>query len=244
MIAVLSAVWDEVEKLGADMDSIEEGKAGDMHYRIGNLYGKNVLLGSTGVGIRRARTGASLVIQRYKPLMIISAGLGGGLSRDLKVGDVIVGESVISLRKNESKKLYCEVPEQAYVHRRGDIITENRFVNEPALKSDLFNLSGALVVDMETWGVAEAALQSETPVMSVRSVSDESWERLPDMGAIYDASGRLALRKAFPYFLYRPSLISPYLRFRRVSYKRALDSLSLFIGRFLRHSNESFDRAN
>jgi adenosylhomocysteine nucleosidase len=238
MIAVLSAVWDEVERLSVDMDTLEEGRTGNIHYRIGNLYGKNVLLGSTGVGIKRARTGASFIIQKYRPGMIMSAGLGGGLSHDLKVGDVIVGERVISLKKNESKKLFCEVPERVYVHRRGDIITENRFVNDPARKRDLFNISGALIVDMETWGVAEAALQSETPVMSIRSVSDESRERLPDMGAIYDTSGKLALKKALPYFLYRTSLISPFLRFRIVSYNRALSSLNSFISRFLRLSDD------
>jgi nucleoside phosphorylase len=238
MIAVLSAVWDEVERIGADIDAIEGGRVGDTRYKKGNLYGKNVLIVSTGVGVRRARTGASFVIQKFNPGLIISAGLGGGLSHVLRVGDVVVGENAVSLRKSERKKLFCEMPEQLLPYRKGDILTENRFVNNPALKSGLFKESGALVVDMETWGVTEAALQRGTPVMSIRSVSDESWERLPDMGAIYDASGKLALGKALPYFLYRPSLISPYLKFRLVSYNRAIDSLSLFISRFLRHSSE------
>ncbi|MFI5322661.1 MAG: hypothetical protein ACHQ6U_03815 [Thermodesulfobacteriota bacterium] len=135
MKAVHSAVWDEVDKLGAHMDTLEEGSASDMRYKIGNLYGKKVLLGSTGVGIKRARTWASFVIRKFKPGLIISAGLGVGLSHDLK------------------------------------------------------------------GGVAEAAIQSKTPVMSIRSISDESRERLPDLGTIYDTSGKLALGKAVLYFL-------------------------------------------
>lgn len=237
MIAVLSAVWDEIEKLSVGMHTLQEGSAGEMSYKIGRIYGNQVLLGSTGVGIRRARAGASYIIQKHKPGIIISAGLGGGLSHALKVGDLVVGENVISLRKSESMKLFCEFPAPDFAHRRGDILTENRFVNDPGLKSSLFKKSGALVVDMETWGVAEAALRSQTPVMSVRSVSDESRERLPDLGAIYNAAGKLAPGKALPYFLRRPSLISPYLRFRFGSYKRAVNSLNSFIDLFLRRSD-------
>lgn len=62
MKGVHSAVWDEVDKLGADMYTLEEDSAGDMRYKIGNLYGEKVLLRSTGVGIKRARTWASFVI--------------------------------------------------------------------------------------------------------------------------------------------------------------------------------------
>ena len=67
-------------------------------------------------------------------------------------------------------------------------------------KRRLFNLSRALVVDMETWGVIEAAQQSETPVASIRAVSDEADEQLPDMAAIYSTNGELDSKKAEKLF--------------------------------------------
>jgi len=229
MIAILSALPDEIKGLRLRIRTLEEGAYGDTRYMIGSFGGGDVLIGSTGVGIRRARAGAGFVIGRYKPRVIISAGLGGGLCGTLSVGDIVLGESVMSLRKGECMKLHLPVPGPEVAHRRGGILTENRFVNDPGLKRELFGKSGALAVDMETWGVAETALKGAVPVMSVRSVSDEAHERLPDLGVIYGTSGRLVVRKALPYFLLRPSLLSPYLRFRYRSYKKAVTTLNTFL---------------
>ncbi len=238
MIAILSALPDEIDILARGVRVLEEGGSGETRYKFGDIHGRKVVLGSTGVGIKRARAGASIVIERYKPGLIISAGLGGALNSGLRVGDVVLGESVISLKKGERKNLFCELPGNDMACTRGDILTENRFVNDPGLKSRLYGMSGAHIVDMETWGVAEAVLVSATPLMSVRSVSDESWERLPDMGAIYNSAGRLAFGKALPYFLRRPTLVPPYIRFRYGSSKKAVRSLNAFLDSLLRRIDD------
>ena len=229
LIALLSATWDELEHLNSEFLSEQEIIADELHYKIGFLSGKRVALGVTGVGIRRARKGSSSVIQKLKPGLIISAGLGGGLSPEISVGDVVLGENVVSLQKGEKIRLSSEYPVMKLDCRKADILTENRFLNEPEIKRMLHEKSAATVVDMETWGVAEAARQSRTPLMSVRAVSDESWERLPDMGAIYNSSGNFELGKAVPYFLSHPALLAPYLRFRFVNYKKAVGSLNEFL---------------
>ena len=82
---------------------------------------------------------------------------------------------------------------------------------------------------METWGVVEAAGQSGIPVASVRAVSDESHEILPDMGAIYGINGEVDINKASAYFLSDPSLIAPYFKFRFKNTPRAAYSLSKFL---------------
>lgn len=235
MIAILSAVPDETERLSARLRPLDAGASGETRYFIGSFHGMELLIGSTGVGIRRARAGAAFVIERYKPGLIISAGLGGGLCPGLSVGDIVLGESVTSLRKGETMRLFMPDPGPDVPHRTGGILTENRFVSDPGLKSDLFGKSGALAVDMETWGVAEAAVESNTPVMCVRSVSDEADERLPDLGVIYGASGRLVIGQALPYFIKKPSLLRPYLRFRYRSYGKAAGSLGSFLDALLRH---------
>jgi adenosylhomocysteine nucleosidase len=172
LIALLSATWDEVTLLKKDIQVAEEGADGELKYKIGELYGQSVVMAVTGVGIRRARTGASFIIQKFKPRIIICAGHGGALSPDLKVGDIILGESVISLRKNEKKLLFSDLPFSEIDCKKGALLTESRFVHKPEEKRSLFEASGALAVDMETWGVVEAAGQSGIPVASVRSVSD------------------------------------------------------------------------
>lgn len=229
MIALISATWDEITLLKRDVQVTEEGSNGDLEYRIGELSRQPILLAVAGVGIRRARTGTSFIIQKFKPRILISAGFGGALSPDLKVGDIVVGESVISLRKNEKKELFSDLPFSKIEYNKGALLTESRFINKPEEKKRLFKASNALVVDMETWGVVEAALQSGIPVASVRSVSDESHEELPDMGAIYGNNGEVDIDKASAYFLSDPSLIAPYFKFRFKNSPRASQSLSKFL---------------
>lgn len=235
MIALLTATWDEIKLLKTDINVFEEGGSGDLTWVLGELYNKNVIVAETGVGIRRARAGASLVIQKFKPEIIIVLGIGGALSDDLKVGDLVLGNNVMSLKKNETHELHHNLLLQSTNIRKGLILTESRFINEPNEKKKLFNKSGALVVDMETWGVVEAARQSKTPVCSIRAVSDESNEKLPDMAVIYNYNSELDFEKADKYFIDNPDLITPYLKFRFKNTAIASDSLYKFIPHVLSH---------
>jgi adenosylhomocysteine nucleosidase len=233
LIALLTATWDEIRLLKRNIQVSEQGRSGELKYLIGELSGRPVIAAQTGVGIRRARTGASLIIQKFKPSLIIVGGFGGALSSDLNVGDIILGESVISLKKDETKELHCDFSFSDADFVKGQILTESRFVNEPEEKKRLLKVSKASVVDMETWGVAEAARQSKTPVASVRAVSDEVHERLPDMAALYGNNGEFDFIKADKYFKEFPDLVASYLKFRFKNTPIASDSLSKFLSIFI-----------
>ena len=234
MIALLSANWDEINQLKKHIQVTEEGGSSELIYKIGEVNGRSVIIAVTGVGIKRARTTTSLLIQKLSPDLIIFGGFGGALSADLKVGDIILGESVTSLKKNEDKVLFHNFSIPGDNVKRGKLLTESRFINEPEEKKRLFDSTGALVVDMETWGVVEAATQSGTPVASVRAVSDEVDERLPDMAAIYSSDGQLDEKKAETYFDANPELLAPYLNFRFNNTLKASDSLCKFMSHLLR----------
>lgn len=234
MIAIIAATWDEISLLKTEIKVPEDGTSGGIEYIIGDLYGQPVIVAETGVGIRRARTGASLIIQKFKPSQILVAGFAGALSSELKVGDIILGEEVISLVKNETLKLRNEISLPNGDFKKGRILTESRFISEKNEKIRLSEESKALVVDMETWGIAEAARQSKTPVMSIRSVSDTVNEILPDMALIYDSSGEFDFEKADRYFKENPDLITPYLKFRYTNTPAASDSLCLFLKELIR----------
>lgn len=238
LIAILSAVPDELRKLKADFRSSGVEHAKNIRLSAGELYGKEVLLGHTGVGIGRARAGTSRVIQMHKPAMIIYAGLGGALSPDLQIGDIVLGSNVVSLKERERRELFTEITEIGHPHRQADLLTENRFIHEPGSKRRLFADSGAFVVDMETWGVTEAAAQSRTPLIAVRSVSDKEGESLPDIGEIYNSEGRLDFGKSVSYFSSSPNLIYPYLRFRLSSYPKAVRALNAFLDALLQALSE------
>lgn len=229
MIALITATWDEIRLLKQGFIIHEQGSSGELNYIIGDLHGTRLVLAEIGVGIRRARSGASLIIQKFKPSHLIVGGFGGALNPELKLGDIVIGEVVLSLKKNETQKLHSnlEVPEINF--KKGLILSESRFIHNPVEKKKLFELSKALVVDMETWGVIEAAQQSRTPVVSVRAVSDEAHEKLPDMAAIYGKNGKLDFEKTDKYFKEMPDLMSPYLKFRFNNSPKASHSLCNFL---------------
>ncbi|MEM7008373.1 MAG: hypothetical protein AAF462_04490 [Thermodesulfobacteriota bacterium] len=236
MIALLSSNWEEIAKLKEDINSKVDEKNPESNCLLGELYDQQIVLAITGVGIKRARTISSNIIQKYKPELMIFAGFAGALSLDLKLGDIIMGTSITSIIKNETKTLYTDFSLPTSRYTMGPLLTESRFIYNPQEKNRLFDSTGALAVDMETWGVVEAAMQSKIPVCCVRVISDEANEILPDMAAIYSSTGELDEKKAEQYFNSNPELLAPYLKFRFTNTYIASKSLCEFIPHILRSS--------
>ncbi|MGB7292049.1 MAG: hypothetical protein WBD99_07755 [Thermodesulfobacteriota bacterium] len=212
MIAIICANWFELDHNKGYLQITDQGAWNELQFLKGYLYGKPVLFARTGVGVRRARNGTNYVIQKFKPELIISAGLGGALRDGLNVGDIIVGQWVLSLKRNEKKGLYCDINRLSMDFMKGGLLTENRFIHDPDEKRRLYHQTGAVSVDMETWGVVEAAEVYGHPVISVRSISDDNRVELPDMRHFYSSSGELRNLNAFRYLILNPRLIYPFLR--------------------------------
>ncbi len=229
MIAVLAATYEEIGGFCAEVEPDEAGTFDDLAYVKGRLNDSQILVGVSGVGIRRARKAAGYVVQKFKPSIIVSAGFSGALSPGLKVGDIVVGERVVSEKKGAGIDLYspeCGVDMEFVT---GALLTENRFVHDPRDKKSLFERTGAMCVDMETWGVVEGARGSRTQVLCVRVISDDSDDALPAIGAFYDSRGKPEYLKAVSYFFKRPGLLYPYARYKLLNSKRAALSLRVFL---------------
>ena len=235
MIAIMVSDWGELEVSKNSLELYHRGGREELEFMRGKLHGKEVVLARTGIGINRARKGTNFIIQKFKPEFIISAGHGGALSPELRVGDIVVGDWVLSTKKGTRKMLNGDIPVAIGGFRRGGIVTESRFVYSSAEKRSLRERSGGLSVDMETWGVAEAVEDYGTAVFSLRSISDESNIDLPNMGFLYDTNGSVNKTQAIRYFVSRPALIYPYLKFSYVSLKKSCQSLNIFLKEFLRH---------
>jgi adenosylhomocysteine nucleosidase len=207
----------------------DQGSWNDLQFNKGDLYGKPVLFARTGVGIRRARNGTNYVIEKFKPELIISAGLGGALSDGLRVGDIIVGQWVLSLKRKEKKGLFCDINRLSIDFMKGGLLTENRFIHDPDEKRRLHHQTGALSVDMETWGVVEAAEGHGCPVISVRSISDDNRVVLPDMRHFYSGSGELSKLNAFRALISNPRLIYPFLRLALFDIRKSRAILTRFL---------------
>lgn len=188
-----------------------------------------VVVSITGVGIRKARKTTSAVLRKYNPSVIISMGYAGALSAELSVGDIVVGTRVISRKKQDLIELAPLKGKLGGLYTLGAILTENRFIHDPFEKARLSVETGALTVDMETWGVAEAAVGTEALVYAVRVVSDASQTTLPQMGAFYRSDGTFSLSRWLKYFSSHPSLLLPYFKFRFFDTDKSSKALGEFI---------------
>ncbi len=225
----MSANWFELEDNRVCLKMTDQGAWNELEFCRGDLFGKPVLFARTGVGIRRARSGTNYLIQKFKPKLIISAGLGGALGDGLRVGDIIIGQWVLSLKRNEKKGLFCDINRLSMEFMKGGLLTENRFIHDPDEKRRLYRQTGALSVDMETWGVVEAAEVYGCPVISVRSISDDNRVELPDMRHFYSGCGELRKLNAFRYLILNPRLIYPFLRLALFDIRKSRTILNRFL---------------
>jgi len=116
----------------------------------------DIVIARSGMGAERSEKTAERVIGEYKPDLIISAGFCGALVDELKIGDVIVSDL-------KDRKLFCS-PKPLFTCEE---------------KTAAFHKEGAIVVDMESSGVAEAAAKAGTRYLAVKAVSDTLLEELP-----------------------------------------------------------------
>jgi adenosylhomocysteine nucleosidase len=148
----------------------------------GGLRGRRVALILAGAGQANARHAAEVLIDGHRPGRVVSAGFGGGLSTKLRRNDIVVADRLLS---GDGRKLPVELPPALLaatttpgVHR-GTLLTTDRVVRMPSERKALFERTGALAVDMETFAVAEVCAARQVAFSSIRVVNDTADETLP-----------------------------------------------------------------
>lgn len=122
---------------------------------------------------------------------VVSAGLCGGLAPELKSGDLIIGERVVSASGDvilSDRKLLAAAPKgllQVAVFGSDDII------DSAEKKAQLFGRYASQTVDMESHGAARAAARAGAPFIAVRAVADAATRALPKaaLGAVTPSGG-------------------------------------------------------
>lgn len=185
MILIICAMESEAREIKTSIENIEIGKiTPEKFYYKGTIKGKEVVLAITGVGKTNAALVTGIILSKFNFDYIINAGLVGGIS-PLKLGDRVV-------IKDAS---YHDVDVTAFNfgYELGQVPgMPNPFLSEPGLfKKALFSLGGiesslytgdALmtkrnprymgVFDMEGAAVYQVAYIFQTPIISLKLISD------------------------------------------------------------------------
>ena len=135
-----------------------------------------------GIGEKFAHHAAEVAIRYAQPKRLISAGIAGAVSPELKVGDVGQIREVVHAASGTS-----------YKAASGDwILATTQHVSNAALKQELLIRHGADVVDMEAAAVAQVAKAARVEVSAVKAISDEAAFVMPPMGRFIDENGRFS----------------------------------------------------
>ena len=94
MIAIIGAMNCEISLLLSAMTGVESEKTGKHTYYTGKIAGRDCVLARCGVGMVNAATAATVIIEKYRPSVIINIGVGGGLAPDLSMGEMIAATAL------------------------------------------------------------------------------------------------------------------------------------------------------
>jgi adenosylhomocysteine nucleosidase len=95
MIGIIGAMEPEVIMLRNLLENTSIQSAGGMELHQGSLDGKDVVLLRSGIGKVNAAVGCTLLIEKYRPKLLINTGSAGGIGPGLNMGDVVISEGLV-----------------------------------------------------------------------------------------------------------------------------------------------------
>jgi adenosylhomocysteine nucleosidase len=167
---------------------------GDFVFR-GGLFGQiRIALAQSGMGPKPARRAAQALIDGHSPRWVISAGFSGALDPQMKVGDIVVANSIVDVEGTELKidmNMPANPAAGLYV---GRLLMVDRIVRSVAEKKSLAERLGAIAVDMESLAVAQVCHDAKARFLAVRVVSDDMSADLPaELLSVVGSSGTVRL---------------------------------------------------
>lgn len=193
-----------------------------------------MLIAVSGIGAQAARAAAEACVglaRQGRCRRVVWTGIAGGLSPDLRVGDLIVATSV---RAPEGRPIALDACLVAPAVASG--CDEATVVSAPAPvvtadeRGRLWRLVGSpdrAAVDMESWEAAQVFSAASVPFVVLRAISDTATDDLPPAleGAVR-AEGGISIPRLALAVLRRPQAAVPLMavRFRAARYAKALAS--------------------
>jgi adenosylhomocysteine nucleosidase len=165
---------------------------GRRHYtgRFGRLP-VSVVLG--GVGKKNAREAVHLLCQAHKISVLLSIGYAGALSPELKRGDIVLSsfsrnDKPLNPTPNDltlAEKLKS-VADESHEHHVyvSPLYTADKIVARHEEKKQIFEKTGAQIVDMESLSVYQEALELKIPFVGIHAITDTAEEDIPALEII------------------------------------------------------------
>jgi nucleoside phosphorylase len=191
LTAIVAAMPEELAPLRTLLAGRTSGYLPGVPLTFGRIGSAPVALLCTGDGARNARRGLANMLGQLPVSRVIVAGVSGGVTPDLGVGSLVLGERVVdagdgSVRRADAT--LAEAAARACHAQRGIVVTAHRIADCPRDKERLRAIAaltcggeGAtpIAVDLESSVFVDETARAGVPSIVVRAISDAAGESLP-----------------------------------------------------------------
>jgi adenosylhomocysteine nucleosidase len=173
----------------------------------------DIILIYSGAGAENARKAAELAVLKGAT-KLMSWGCAAALSPDLKMGDLVLADSLMSVDGfempvnatwHQHAKMVLGSEVAAY---KGALIASKEIVATAQAKQALFEKTGAIALDMESGAIAQVAQHYALPFLAIRAIADPSTMDLPH--AVLKAlneNGEVEITKIIASLVFNPKEI-------------------------------------
>jgi nucleoside phosphorylase len=177
-----------------------------------------VVVVTTGVGPDQAERVAMECLDRFQPVLAISAGTCGALVAGIEMSDWLVtgnvqllegtsrvaGKSLESSATEAISQLVGSLQHDPVRHAGQLVTVSGEPVIDAAEKESIARQHNAVAVDMESYGIARAATDRGIAWLIARVVVDTPDQPLPKLGSMNIETGRPPLGGILAYVLRNP----------------------------------------
>lgn len=203
MTGIIAAMTVELEGIKAHIEDLCESTISGITFFSGRISGEDVVCAVCGVGKVNAAVCAQTMILKFTPDRVINTGVGGALTPELRVCDVVCATYAVQHDMDTSaigdepgfvstvnmlRFPMDETVSNGLVKAMGDVgvnpvraavATGDQFVCLTSQKERISSLFGCSVCEMEGASIAHVCFMNNTPCAVLRAISDGADEGAP-----------------------------------------------------------------
>lgn len=196
-VGIIGALELEVEGLKSLMDECKINTISGVDFYSGKINGTDTVVAAAGIGKVNAAVCAQTMILTYSPDAVINIGVAGGLSKELKIGDIAIADAVaehdmdttvcgdplgfisgINTVMMECDKETADLLEKAVVTvggvnvQRGVIVSGDQFISTNEQRIKIIDNFDAIAAEMEGASIGHVCTMNKVPFGVLRAISD------------------------------------------------------------------------
>lgn len=195
-IGIICAMNEEIKVLKNNLVNPHVKNIGNKDFYEGKLCNQDVVLVESGIGKVQAAFAATVLLAMEKVDAIINTGSAAGIGKDLKIGDIVITDSVAYHDVDSTACGYLpgQLPDQPAVFKAdadliskiklaadmeglnyytGLIVSGDQFISSKQKINEILEKHpNALAAEMESAAVGQMAHQFNKPFVIIRAMSD------------------------------------------------------------------------